>query len=256
MRFNYLIILYLFVFQSAFSQIKIDDCHTNSKDTIKIISFDPIFFVLGTLSDYEGRFQYVDREKQIDRYYSYEKPLVNYLAKYIKTELKIEVDTLIEKSKNSEMFSIELSKTLNGFYGEKDELLNNKFETKKQIYSFLAGVYCRYGDKLDSSIYKIQLANSQKPQKCYEFLKQYGCKKIFYDYLRNIPVQYILYFEPTDELKRYLDSIEYERVILKKSFYNQTLEMMKEHMTKEDLDIFLQKDKDTEIEKVKKVFER
>ena len=55
------------------------------------------------------------------------------------------------------MYSDELSKKLNSFYGEKDELLSNKFETKKQFYSFLAGAYYRYGEKLDSSIYKIQL---------------------------------------------------------------------------------------------------
>lgn len=259
MRLNILIIIFLLVFQSTFSQVNKDVKSTTSSDTIRALSFDPTFFVLGTLSDYTGRFQYVDREKQVDRYYPFEKPLVNYLTKYINTELNIAVDTIFEKSNHCKMFSDELSNALNSFYGVKDELLNNKYETKKQIYSFLAGVYCRYGDKLDSSIYKIQLANSPKHQNCYEFLKQIGCENIFFQYLRNIPAQFILYFEPTDELKRYLDSIEFERVILNKSFNNQIVEMMQEHMTKkekEEMDEALQKSRNGEIEKIKNAFKR
>ena len=105
-------------------------------------------------------------------------------------------------------FSEELSKTLNNFYGKNDELINSKFETDEQICSFLSGVYYRYGERLDTSIYKVQIANSPKHQDCYELLKRIGCEKIFYKYLRNIPAQFILYFEPTEKLKDYLDLIE------------------------------------------------
>ncbi len=191
MRLYFIIIAFLLVFQSTYSQINNEVKNTNSTDTIRTVSFDPVYFVLGTLSDYLGRFQYVEREKQIDKYYPFEKPMVDYLTGYINTELNIVVDTIFEKSNNCEMFSDELSKTLNSFYGEKDELLNNKFETNNQLYSFLAGVYYRYGEKLDSSIFKIQLANSPKHQNCYEFLKQIGCENIFYQYLRNIPFPHI-----------------------------------------------------------------
>jgi len=224
----------------------------NSTDSIRTVSFDPVYFVMGTLSDYMGRFQYVDREKQIDRYSPFEKPLVDYLTGYIKSDLNIVVDTIFEKSNHSEMFSDELSNILNSFYGEKDELLNSKFETKNQIYSFLAGVYYRHGEKLNSSIYKIQLANSPKHQNCYDFLKQIDCENIFYQYLRNIPAQFILYFEPTNELKKYLDSIELEKAILKESFYDQ----MKEYMTKEEMEKNFQKLKKKEVEKIKDAFER
>ncbi len=139
---------------------------------------------------------------------------------------------------------------MNSFYGEKDELLNNKIKTKNQIYSFLAGVYYRYGEKIDSSIYKIHFANSPKHQNCYEFLKQIGCENIFYKYLRNIPAQFILYFEATSELKKYLDSIEQERLILKRSFYKQVKKMMSKK-TKE-----FQKLKNKETEKIKNAFKR
>lgn len=256
MRLNFLILAFLLVFQSTYSQINKENKSPNSIETIRTVSFDPVYFVLGTLSDYMGRFQYVDRDKQVDRYYPYEKPLVDYLTEYINSELNIMVDTVFEKSNYSEMFSDKLSKTLNSYYGEKDELIASKFETNEQICSFLAGVYYRYGEKLDTSIYKIQLANSPKHQNCYEFLKMIGCENIFYQYLRNIPAQFILYFEPTEELKIYLDSIESKRVVLKKSFYNQIEEMMKEHMTKDEMEKDFQKSKDKEVEKIKSAFER
>ena len=205
-----LLIVFLLAFQSTHSQasINIERKIIASSDTTEVKSFEPIYFILGTLSDYMGRFQYVEREKQVDRYYPYEKPLAYYLTDYIKAELNIVVDTAFEKSKHSEMFSEELSKTLNNFYGKNDELINSKFETDEQICSFLSGVYYRYGERLDTSIYKVQIANSPKHQDCYELLKRIGCEKIFYKYLRNIPAQFILYFEPTEKLKDYLDIIE------------------------------------------------
>lgn len=256
MRLIFFITIYLLVSQSTYCQDNTEKKTTIFVDTVRTMSFEPMYFVLGTLSDYMGRFQYIDRNKQVDKYYPYEKPLVDRLTKYINSELNIVVDTVFRKSKHSEMFSDELSKTLNSFYGEKDELINNKFETNKQIYSFLAGVYYRYGEKLDTNVYKVQLANSPKHQNCYEFLKRIGCTNIFYKYLRNIPAQFILYFEPTEELKKYLYLIESDRVILRESFFAQIEGMMRGHMTKEEMALDFSKSKDKETEKIKKAFER
>ena len=256
MRQNVLIIAFLLIIHPASSQIekKADNAIlANSKQTVSI---DPVYFVLGTLSDYMGRFSYVKREKQVDRYYPFEKPLVNYLTLYIKTELNITVDTIFEKSNHCEMYSDELSKKLNSFYGEKDELLSNKFETKNQFYSFLAGAYYRYGEKLDSSIYKIQLTNSPNHHICYELLKKSGCENVLYEYLKNIPAQFMYFFEPTEELKKYFDSIEFEKEILKKSFYNEIEEMMKGGITKKDMEKSFQESKNKEIVKVKNAFKK
>ena len=103
MKLNF-IILFLFLSQISYCQA---DNSVAVKDTVTL---DPHYFILGTLSDYMGRFQYVDREKQIDRYYPYEKPLADYLTGYIKNQLNIEVQTVFEPSLHSEMFSEELSK--------------------------------------------------------------------------------------------------------------------------------------------------
>lgn len=224
--------------------------------TNETVLIDPVYFVLGTLSDYMGRFSYVKREKQVDRYYPFEKPLVNYLTLYIKTELNITVDTIFEKSNHGEMYSDELSKKINSFYGEKDELLIAKFETKNQIYSFLAGAYYRYGEKLDSSIYKIQVSNSPNHIIYNELLKKIGCENVLYEYLKNIPAQFIYYFEPTDELKKYFDSIELENEILKKSLYSELEETLKAAMTEEDIKKSFQESKNKEIAKFKNAFKK
>ncbi len=104
-KLNLLIITSILAFQPAYSQINEEVRNTNLTGTSKTVSFEPVYFILGTLSDYMGRFRYVDRNKQVDRYYPFEKSLVDYLTKYIKNELNIVVDTIFEKSHHSKMFS-------------------------------------------------------------------------------------------------------------------------------------------------------
>jgi len=252
-----LLFLTFFIHFSTHSQVVNEPEKVDSIDTIEV---EPIYFVLGTLSDYMGHFYYVNKATQVDRYYPGEKPLVDYLVSYIKKELGIEVNTIFEKSNHSKMFSDELSKILNSFYGEKYgldkyDLLDSKFETKKQIYSFLTGVYYRDGEKLDTSIYKIGLSNSPKHRNCYEMLKQIGCNKIFYKYVRSIPASYTIYFEPTDELKSYLEMIEPHRIILEESNFDEVVEMMKGQMTRKKLEGIYRKSRDEKLDRIKNAFE-
>ncbi|MBI9063701.1 MAG: hypothetical protein JEZ14_17100 [Marinilabiliaceae bacterium] len=79
--------------QKAFEKIK--DKEDIIASTSEIV---PIYFILGTLSDYMGRFQYIERHTQVDRYYPHEKPLVTYLTKFIQAELNIKVDTTFQTS--------------------------------------------------------------------------------------------------------------------------------------------------------------
>lgn len=221
-----------------------------------VVSIDPTFFVLGTLRDYMGRYDYINSKEEVDNYYPYEKPIAIFLSKYIKSELNITVDTVFEKSGHCTMKSKQLAKSMNSFYNENTELLENKFKTKEQIYSFLAGVYSRNGEKLDSSIYKIQLANSPKHQNCYQFLKQVGCENIFYQRLKTIPTIFILYFEPTAELKKYLDFVEPQRKELKESYNNTMNTILKGHIKQEKIDSLLNKNKIETLKKIKPAFER
>lgn len=250
-----LFLVLLLVTQVTFSQTTVKNKSERKINNPTTLRYEPIYFVLGTLSDYMGRFQYVAREKQVDRYYPYEKPLVDYLTNYIHTEMNLAVDTLFDTYNHCTTYSDELSKILNGFYRANGELINNKFETNKQICSFIAGVYYRYGDKLDASIYKIQLANSPKHQNCYDFLKRIGCKNILYKYLSHIPAVFILYFEPTDELKNYLDFIESDRLILQESYHKQVEGMMKAYKTKDEIEKDAQLSRKLEVEKIKNAFD-
>ena len=240
MRKILILIIFIFIgFHLSYSQglqINNKDFLWNPDDSIthRKVNYDPVFFVLGTLSDYLGHFQYVDREKQVDRYYPYQRSLVDYLTKYIKVNLNIKVDTVFEKSGHCEMYSDTLSKILNNFYDEKGLLINSLFKTNEQICSFIAGVYYRDGKKIDTLIYKIQLYNSPKNQNCYELLKQIGCNRIFFQYSRGFPSVYILYFKPTKELDNYLYSIEEENKELNKWLYQTKYKIFKDYISKEE----------------------
>lgn len=249
-----ILIIFLVFTQSVFSQQS--PWLTQKKEKPEfVVSIEPTFFILGTLSDYMGRIWSIDREKQVDKYYPYERPFVAFLTKYIQTELNITVDTIFEDKGHCKMYSEKLSETLNSFY-EGNELLSSKFKTDEQIYSFLTGVYYRYGEKLDSSIYKIQLANSPKHNDCYQFLKQVGCGNIFYQRLKSVPTMFILYFEPTDILKAYLDSIEKNKIELKESFNNFWTNYLKDEISKDYLDSMSQTNRIKELERIKPAFKR
>lgn len=219
----------------------IENSNDNSSEVI------PVYFILGTLSDYIGRFYYVDRSQQVDRYDGPEKPLVDYLETMINDHTGMKVDSLIEKrnihTKSSDVFSKryllysdELSKALNNFYGKDDHLIDSLFTTNEQIYSFLTGVYYRYGDRLDSSICKIQMANSSKDINCKAFLERVGCKKVVYKHLNNIPAQNILYFIPTDELLGYFNGIERQKMLLREYSIKAYQEIFKDTFSKEEFE--------------------
>ncbi len=105
-----------------------------------------------------GRFTYVDKKNQVDRYYYYEKPLVRYLDSIIKADLKINVT---EKYLNMkyETFSKELSSIINSYY-ENGLLIDTLIRTPEEICSFLAGRYYRYGKQMNDSIFRITLHNT------------------------------------------------------------------------------------------------
>lgn len=238
----------------------------NTENTVDNASkLIPVYFILGTLSDYIGRFYYIERSQQVDKYDASEKPMVDYLEVMIKDQTGMKIDSLVEwrnkllksfdvNSKKYLLYSDELSKVLNSFYGKEDQLIDSLFTTNEQIYSFLAGVYYRYGDRLDSSIYKIQMANSSKHTNCKALLEKVGCKKVVYKHLGNIPGQHILYFTPTTELLHYFNGIGQEKMLLRESTLKAYLELFKDNTTKEELEKSLRNLKENELNSVKGEF--
>ncbi len=183
----------------------------------------PDYFLLGTLSDYIGRFYLVDRENQIDCYYKSEKPIVDYLAAYIEEEYKLKTDSATEDSRHYKTYSKELSKILNQYYNNNGRLKEDIFHNHEQIGSFLLGAYYRYGEKIDSSIYKTFSTNSPKHYQYYILLKRIGCENILYKHLDFIPAHDLLYFEPSKKLAKYLQILEVERALLVDQYYEKYL---------------------------------
>jgi|WetSurSiteA1Bulk_404760.scaffolds.fasta_scaffold07589_3 hypothetical protein len=223
------------------------------KDSVKL---DPFYFTLGTLWDYIGRFTYVNKNSQVDRYYSYEKPLIDYLDSMIKKELNIDILINPDDEKNVaryETFSPELSARINSFF-KGNHLITDSLKNLSSLnYSYLAGRYYRYGNKINDSIYSIQIANSADHAVCDSLLRRSGCNKIHFKYLKNIPAQFIYYFIPTNELERYFDYLfkekqelddSYNAVLVSRFKFSDTtlkkVEEIKEKKYQEIIDLFKQ----------------
>jgi hypothetical protein len=241
-----LLLIYLVRPYSVLGQVKpnssLESVHIYPPATTVLLIDDkpeilPIYFLLGTLSDYMGRFKYVARQNQVDSYYPYEKPLVNYLTKYIAQHLQIRVDTSFEKSGHGRMDSPELAKRLNTYYNRRGLLADSLFTTDAQINSFLLGNYFRYGRKLSEKVYKIQLANTLKAHLLGLQLQRAGCDRVLYKFLHNIPAQTIFYFTPSPKLLSYFNLIELENVKLHNSFTNSVFQQVYKNQPKEAADM-------------------
>ena len=202
---------------SVFSQTNFGEPKDSTNFKTEI---NPDFFLLGTLSDYMGRFQYVDREKQIDRYYPYEESIAKYIAKFIKENYRIVVNTVFITSRHSEIFSPKLAKEIHTkYFDEKGRFIDSTLNSEVKKYSFLTGVYYRYGEHLEGNIYKIQVANSPKDKEIYQILKDLECDKLVYKFLRGyIPSSDIFYLEATPRMIKYFNIIGQEKQELQKSY--------------------------------------
>ncbi|MGE5420108.1 MAG: hypothetical protein ACM3UT_07970 [Chloroflexota bacterium] len=182
------------------------------------IRINTMYLLLGTLSDYMGRFTYIDQPNQVDKYHYFEKPLVEYLDSMIQNDLGSEINVSQKFFNGSyETFSEPLAKTINSRY-ENNLLKDSIFRTNEEICSFLTGRYYRYGGQLNDSIYKIQLANSPDHNIIEVLLRRIGCTRVHYTFLRNIPAQFIYYFIPTVELKESFSQIKKQKDALNLSY--------------------------------------
>ena len=209
------ILLLIFPSNKNFGQVI-----THERATGKIAELDPDTFLLGTFSDYMGRFRYVDRESQIDRYYPYEKPLAHFVEKFILDEYKIKAEAKFQESGHSEIFSVQLAQKLHTqYYDDKGSLQLQMINTNQKKYSYLTGIYYRYGNHLKENIYSIRVVNSMKNEDIYQLLKQLNCDRIIYRFNRGyIPAATVFYFEATPEMLQYFKVIDIEKKNLQESY--------------------------------------
>ena len=197
------------------------------KDTTNFeAKINPDYFLLGTFSDYLGRFAYIDRETQVDRYYPSEEFLVKYIADFIEKNYDIKVDTQFSASRHSEIFSRPIAEKLHRYYDEKGRLEKGIFDSEEKMYSFLTGVLSRYGGIFFDNIFFISVANSPKRKEIDEILKSLGCKNIIYkNYSHLIPVSTDFYFEATPRIIKYYNLMKND----KKMFENFDEEILEKY---------------------------
>lgn len=186
----------------------------------------PEYFFIGTLNPIKRAL----RENEVNRYEKEEKPLVEYLGKYIQQTLDIQITISEEKLGSQEIISIyspELIEIRNHFFNEKTGALKeNLFNTDEEIASYILGVYYRFGKKTEEeNFYQIGNLNIYiGEEKMYSLLKKVRVKKILYlNTSKNrypsakitiedgfsSPIKFL--FEPSLFLKKYLDTIEEEK---------------------------------------------
>jgi hypothetical protein len=206
------------------------------------------YFILGTLSDSEGRVANVDGKDELDYYFQWEKPLVSLVDSILKVNYPI---TTFELKQNQHpegiqryffIYSDSLCNKFNRYYEFKPTgtstypddnteyygvLNDNIFRSDDQKLAFLAGVYVRFGEKTDTA-YSIHISESpSKVKACYDLLKEFKCKST-YKVINNIPTQVFVYFHPTEgikaDLKRYdrlNTEIQKTRNLIFKKIYDQ-----------------------------------
>lgn len=184
----------------------------------------------------------------LKQYYDKEKYVAGYIFNTFKSEYSDLLTRINTQTNRLEIYSKSLRRKIDEFYtykysgrntnnGNNDlEELKLDFEAKtKDLYiknfdsiyagslkkdifkndlqklSFLTGAYVRFGGQRDT-IYYISLSNSNsKIRVSADLLKKLKCSDIECKVNKSsIPVGHTVYFQPTDELKRYFETFKYK----------------------------------------------
>lgn len=192
----------------------------NKKDETELANYRvhifPDAFLVGTFSDYLGRFYYIEKDTQIDRYNPKEKSLAKYISFFILNNYKVKNELITKNDNTLELYIPNLAKRLHtSFYQENGFIAENKFATEEEKLSFLLGVYYRNGEQLKDNIYQIKLINSPKQKIVYTLLKELGCEKIIFDSEQNqLPQTFNFYFIATPKMIKYFDYLKQEKAQL------------------------------------------
>lgn len=221
------IILSCFLYSYSVGQFSFGQPKDSSSYEVRI---EPDFFLLGAFSDYLGRFQYINRERQIDRYYPYEEPIAHYVSNFINRYYHIQPELTFTDSRQAEIYSSELAGELHSKYFTKEgKFIDEQLDSEAKKYSFLLGAYYRYGEQLDGNIFQIQVQNSHKSKQLYAILKELESDKILYKFLRGYrPSSSIFYFVATPRMIKYFKTIEVEKEALRISYQEKLVKKLLE----------------------------
>lgn len=210
-------IIFILLFSISVNQIT---AQNNKKDEIELANYRvhifPDAFLVGTFSDYLGRYFNIEKETQIDKYAPNEKSLAKYVSFFVENNYKIKNELVIKNDNSLELFIPNLAKRLNTtFYFENGYLLDDKFRSEEEKLSFLLGVYYRYGEQLKDNIYQIKLINTPKQKTVYSVLKELDCEKIVFNSEQNtLPQIFTFYFVATPKMIKYFEYLKQEKAQL------------------------------------------
>lgn len=174
------------------------------------VVLDKEFFLLGTLDEYLGRREDATNSV-VDWYYPHEGFVVRVLDSLFKKEYP---DLVCETgaSGHKQLLSKKLAGRVNDYFSKDGErkgscmgakLEKGVFKTDEQKYSYLAGVFLRYGFLVKSD-FRIQFANAaDKVEVCKALFEELGCN-VKFESLKTIPCANKFYFTPEGKLEEYL----------------------------------------------------
>lgn len=188
-------------------------CNSLQNNAVKL---NKDFFLLGTLDEYQGRYKREPKDVFVDMYYPHEGFVVRILDSLFREDYP-DLDLEIEPSGHKNLHSQKLAYKVNKYFGiegEKEKrieglatgakLEKNIFKTDEQRYSYLAGVFLRYGLVIDGN-FKIKFANSAgKVEVCKMLFEELGYTDVKFECVNNIPVSNVFSFIPKGELKTYI----------------------------------------------------
>jgi len=184
------------------------------------LKMDTTFFLLGTLSEYNGRFWQINKPDQMDRYNVYEEPVMDFQRDLFLKKFHIKLTVLADSSSPTleyETFSKELSALLNSHFTKNGILIDSCFKTPDQINSYLLGRYFRYGRQVNDSIFLIHLFNFPNHNICNNLLSQTS-SKVFLKQINQMPAQFKYYFVPNKELREFFRIVSDQKLKLKDSY--------------------------------------
>jgi hypothetical protein len=189
------------------------------------LEIDKEYFLIGSLSDYNGRTIGPDTKNKVDYYYKYEKFLALKIDTLFKNDFP-DLNLVITKDSNRfELYSEILSDSINMYYVYKPSvfmtmnydtiycgiLKADRIITDRQKISFIIGAFVRFGEKIDPK-FSIRLHNSMSKAKVlFDLLKELGCTDLDYQVKEGIPTNFLISFTPTDQLKERLMEFMYLR---------------------------------------------
>ncbi|MCC8145428.1 MAG: hypothetical protein LIO93_03095, partial [Bacteroidales bacterium] len=177
------------------------------KDYVPVVI--PEYFILGSLGNHLRRMGGSSLKKgEIDFFQPEEEARVEFLKKYVRENLDIDlIVTKDEKKGYFTTYSIGLSEIINSFFKKGSSLKYDLFHNEEEIYSYLLGVYYRYGTKTSDETYELR-QTYLNTDRMFSILRKSQCPSICYKYHDAVPGGVSFIIKPGILLEKYFTLLE------------------------------------------------